>query len=209
MGRVVVVGLAAVSALMLALADRPETLLLGAGVGGVAAWTWGAVSWMALPWHHATFRRFEDEDALVRAIEATAPATGVYGYPAPPRAAKGASREAVAAAEDRVREQMRRGPLVLAVVQRSGFPAVWKPMLGAFAASAFVSLLLTWLLLRTTGLGFLERAAFVGVAGLAGAGLCRLPDWVWHGFSAPYTAVLLADAAIGWFLVGLALAWAT
>ena len=35
---------------------------------------------------------------------------------------------------------------------------------------------------------------------------CRLPDWNWHGFSARYTAVAIADAAIGWTLVGCALA---
>jgi hypothetical protein len=207
MGRGIVGALLGVAGVLLATASEPLRLLLAAAVGGAAAWLWGAVSWMVLPWHHRSFRRFADEGALVRAIEAAAPQSGVYGYPAPPEAPRGSAREERDAAEARVQAQMRRGPLVLAVVQRAGFPPVWRPMLGALALSSFVSLLFAWMLLRSGAATWLDRALFVGVGGLAGAGLCRLPDWNWHGFSARYTAVLLADAAIGWFLVGLVLAW--
>jgi hypothetical protein len=207
MKAILVVCLCAVAALLVATSERPLALLLAAAAGGAAAWIWGAISWMALPWHHATIRRFEDEELLARAVEQTAPRDGVYGYPAPPRTGPGMSPEQRAAADAQVLAQMRRGPLVLAVVQRAGFPPVWKPMAAALAGGAFVSLLFAWMLRQAQGLGPLEQATFVGVAGLAGAGLCRLPDWNWHRFSAAYTAVLVADAAVGWFLVGWVLAW--
>jgi hypothetical protein len=202
-----ILGLAAVAALLLASSPEPLDLVVAAAAGGAAAWLWGAISWMALPWHHACFRRFEDEEGLVRALDRTAPTTGLYGYPAPPRYEPGMTREQRAAADADVLDRMRRGPLVFAVVTRHGFPPIGKPMAGAFLLAAFVALLFAWMLRQTVGLDVLARALFVGVGGLAGASLARLPDWNWHGFPARYTAVLVADAAIGWFLVGLVLAW--
>lgn len=47
---------------------------------------------------------------------------------------------------------------------------------------------------------------FVAVIGLAAGLICRLPDWNWHGYSAAYTAVCMADHVVGSALVGLALA---
>jgi hypothetical protein len=46
----------------------------------------------------------------------------------------------------------------------------------------------------------------VAVAALAGAIICRMPDWNWHGYSSSYTAVQVIDTFIGWLLVGFALA---
>jgi hypothetical protein len=182
------------------------TLLLGAAVGGAVAFVWGAVSWMVLPWHHRTFRRFRDEDAVARAIADNAPASGVYGLPSEPAFEKGVTPEQRKAAEAATWEKMKAGPLVLAVVQRRGFPTLAKPMLGALAINALASLLLTALLLHTAGLGYWERAAFVGLAAFAGAVICRLTDWNWHGYATDYTLVALVDVAVGWLLVGLALA---
>src|SRR5436190_13917113 len=96
-------------------------LVLGALSGGTAAFVWSAISWMALPWHHATFRSFSDEDALVRAIEAHAPSSGMYGIPGPPRAPKNASREEREAVETAAWQRMQSGPIVTAVVVRRGF----------------------------------------------------------------------------------------
>lgn len=182
------------------------TLLLGAVVGGVVAFVWGAISWMILPWHHRTFCRFRDEDAVLRAIADNAPVTGVYGLPSEPVIETGMTAKQRQAAEAVTWEKMKAGPLVLAVVQRRGFPSLAEPMLGALAINALASLIFTGLLLQTTGLGYWQRAVFVGLAALAGAIVCRLTDWNWHGYSTSYTAVGIADAFIGWTLVGLALA---
>src|SRR5262245_33513673 len=185
------------------------TLLLGAAVGGVVAFVWGAISWMVLPWHHRTFRRFRDEEAVLRAIADNAPVTGVYGLPSEPVAEIGMSAEQRQAAEAATWEKMKAGPLVLSVVQRRGFPSLAQPMLGALAINSLASLIFTGLLLQTTGLGYWQRALFVGMAVLAGAIVCRLTDWNLHGYSTSYTAVGVADGFIGWTLVGLALAGLT
>jgi hypothetical protein len=68
------------------------------------------------------------------------------------------------------------------------------------------ALLLTWLLLQTTGLSYWRRVAFVTTAALAVAVLAALPDWNWLGFSARYTAIVTTDMVLGWFLAGLVIA---
>jgi hypothetical protein len=182
-----------------------QTLLLGALAGGIAAFAWGAVSWMLLSWHHSTFLPFLDEDAVARVIAENAPESGVYGLPAPPTS-KGMSRDEREAAEAAVWEKMQRGPVVMAIIQRQTFSALAKPMLTALCIYVLASLIFTWLLLQTTGLGYWKRVLFVAFAALAGAVICRLLDWNWHGYSTRYTAVAVADAFLGWFLTGLVIA---
>jgi hypothetical protein len=181
-------------------------LALAAAAGGATSWTWSAISWMALPWHHATFLPFRDEDAVCRAIAANADRSGVYGIPASRALPAGASPEERAAWDRAAQQRLRDGPLLLAVVSRGGYPPVWRPMLVALLVAVAVSAIFAALLAQTSLATFAGRTAFVGAAGLAGAMLCRLPDWNWHGFSASYTAVAVADAAIGWTLGGAAIA---
>ncbi|HEY7475307.1 MAG TPA: hypothetical protein VH679_09880 [Vicinamibacterales bacterium] len=182
------------------------TLIGGAVAGGVIAWVWGAISWMALPWHHATFLAFSDESEIERAILASAPVSGVYGLPAPPRTPRGADRAAREAADRAAQQRMIAGPIVTAVVQRHGFGSVPLAMLRAFVIYAAASLVLTWLLLHTADLSYWRKVGFVAAVGLAAGLICRLPDWNWHGYSTSYTAVSIADHVVGAFLVGLALA---
>jgi hypothetical protein len=181
-------------------------LLIGAVSGGAVAFVWGAISWMALGWHQATFRRFRDEDEVARVLRENAAESGLYSFPEGPEQRPGMTAEERQAAENAVWEKMKQGPLVMAVIQNRGFGSLPKYLTGAFAIYTLASLLLTWLLLQTTGLGYGERVAVVAVAALAGAVMCRLPDWNWHGFPASYTAVTVADTVIGWTLVGLVLA---
>jgi hypothetical protein len=182
------------------------TLISGAVAGGAIAWVWGAISWMVLPWHHATFLAFTDEAGIERAILASAPMSGVYGLPAPPRTARDADRAAREAADRMAQQRMIAGPIVTAIVQRNGFGSVPLAMLRAFVIYAVASLVLTWLLLQTSGLSYWQQVGFVAALGLAAGLMCRLPDWNWHGYSTSYTAVNVVDHVIAAFLVGLALA---
>jgi hypothetical protein len=181
-------------------------ILLAAGVGGAAYWLWSAISWMVLPWHHATFARFRDEDEVVGVLSRNAPATAVYGLPAPPAYGAGWTAEQRAAEDARVTEAMGRGPLVLAVVRKEGFPPVWRPMLVAALVDAAAAGCFGAALLRTDAVGLWDRALLVAAMGVGGGIACRLSDWTWHGYPAAYTLVNLADAAIGWLLAGLAIA---
>jgi hypothetical protein len=183
-----------------------RTLAWGALGGGAVAWIWGAISWGVLPWHHGTFRSFANEDEAVRAFLALSPRSGVYGLPSPPRHGPSASPAERAAADRAAQQRMSQGPIVTAIVRREGFGSVPLAMLRAFIIYAIAAGLLTWLLMQTSGLTYWERAQFAVVVGAAAGAICRLPDWNWHGYSAAYTLVAIADHVIATSLVGLLVA---
>lgn len=58
-----------------------KKLVLGAVVGGIIVFAWGAVSWMALPWHEATLQRFSNEAQIAVAVRSGAHRDGVYFLP--------------------------------------------------------------------------------------------------------------------------------
>ncbi len=175
--------------------------MLGAVLGGLTWFLWSALSWSVLPWHHKTFKAFSDEEPVEKVLLQYAGADGVYGLPAPP----GAGRD-----EQFVFDKMKRGPLVTVVFQRGGYASIAPKMVIALVTGMIEALAFTWLL-ATFGAGhtYASRALFVGVAAIAGALICRLPDWNWHGYSVPFVTVQVLDVAIGWSLVGLVLAWVT
>jgi hypothetical protein len=181
-------------------------ILLGAFAGGAVAWLWGALSWGVLPWHHATFRSFADEDAVLGAVAAACPASGVYGLPAPPRHSTDMDKTARAAADRAAQQRMQSGPIVTAIVQRGGFGSVPLALLRAFAIYALTSGVLMWVLRQTAPPAYWHGVAVVTAVGLASGLMCRLTDWNWHGYSTDYTLVNIADHVVGAFLVGLVLA---
>jgi hypothetical protein len=180
------------------------SILLAAAVGGVVVFVWGAISWMALPWHHATYSPFTDEEAVVRALEANAPVTGVYGIPQ--GECRGLTPEEKAAKRAAMMERMKRGPLVLAVVVRRGMAGMGPHLVRGFVIGVVVSGLLAGLLTQSVATGLPSRALFVAFAGLSGTLAVRLNEWNWHGFTTRYTVVNIVDGFVGWFLAGLAIA---
>ena len=168
-----------------------KSLLLGAVIGGVVAFVWSSISWMAIPWHEATLKEFQDKDAVTQAVLSNAPENGMYVLHDEPGA------EATTNGG---------GPMVFASVQRQGMTSMTGPLITGLVINIIGALLLTWLLLQTTGLSILRSALFVAVAAVAAGVLVSLPEWNWWGFTTGYTIVALADLGIGWFLAGLAIA---
>lgn len=170
------------------------------------AWTWGAISWAVLPWHHRTFLSFEDEGDAARWFLANCRRSGVFGLPAMPRHPPGTTAEARLAAETVANARMKSGPIVTAIVTREGFGSVPAAMARAFAIYAAASLVISWLLMNAPDASYWRKTADATAIGLAAGLICRLPDWNWHGYSTAYTAVCVADHVVGGFLTGLAIA---
>ena len=181
------------------------TIIWGALVGGAIAWVWGAISWMALPWHHATFRAFSNEDELERVVRTSCPESGVYGLPAPPKSSPGMDKAARATADRAAQARMMSGPIVTAIVQRGGFGSVPLAMLRAFAIYAVAGSVMTWVAIKTDG-QYWDSVGVVTAMGLAAGLICRVTDWNWHGYSSAYTAVNVMDHTVGALLMGLGLA---
>jgi hypothetical protein len=181
-------------------------LLLGAALAGLAFFAWSAISWMALPWHHAVYKRFVSEDAVARAIAENAPVSGIYGMPEQPKLPPNATKAEREAADKAAWDKMQRGPILTAIVWQGGFGSLPRMLAVALATAIVVALGFGLLLAQTHGLSYAERTLFVGGAGLLAALACRLPDWNWHKFPIEHALVNIADSGVGWTLAGLVLA---
>jgi hypothetical protein len=95
---------------------------------------------------------------------------------------------------------------MFAAVRRDGFGSFVRSLVIQALILMASALLLTWLLLQTSGLSYLSRVIFLGGAELAAGVMVDLPNWNWWGFSTGYTVVNLIDGAITWLLAGLVIA---
>ena len=186
---------------------RAMDLFLGVVLASVVFFVWSAISWMALPWQRRLFKEFRDENAMAQAFDEQAPASGIYGVPSEPRYPAGATKEQRAAIDRAAYERLQRGPIVFAVIARSGYPSYPRMLVLAFLGNVVVSLAFAWMLAQTTGLGYAERVAFLLVASLAAGIACRVPDWNWHKFPLEHALVNIASLAVGWVLSGVVLAY--
>ena len=174
-------------------------IVMGGLLGGLVIWMWTAVSWMALPWHLAALKPFDDEAAVERAVKAAAPNSGMYLLPNPASAAAGDAE-----AQQRAQERMFAGPTVLAAVRLGPSHSMGLLMgvgLLIYVAGAAVG---TALLVAARLPTYFARALFFTGIGLVVAIVGHLPNWNWWSFSPHYTLVEVADSIIGWTLAGLA-----
>jgi hypothetical protein len=182
-----------------------KSLLLGAVLGGITAFLWSFISWSVLPWHEKQLHSFQNEDEVIAAISSHAPRSGNYLLPTgPPQ--EGLTVDQKKAAEEIRMQKMQKGPLVFAAIRKEGFDSFPKVLITQLLCQMFAALLLTWMLLQTTGLGYARRVAFLAIAGLAASVIADLPNWNWWAFSGAYTAVNLIDYTLTWLLAGLVIA---
>jgi hypothetical protein len=182
-----------------------KSLLLGAILGGITAFLWSFISWSVLPWHIKQLRSFQNEDEVTSVISSHAPQSGIYLLPlGPPQ--EGLTADQKKAADEIRTQKMQKGPLVFAAIRKEGFGSFPKVLLTQLLCQMFAALLLTWMLLQTTGLSYARRVAFLVIAGLAASVIADLPNWNWWAFSGAYTAVNLIDYTLTWLLAGLVIA---
>ena len=110
------------------------------------------------------------------------------------------------AAEEIRMQKMQKGPLMFAAIRKEGFGSFPKTLTTQLLCQMLAALLLTWLLLQTSGLSYARRVTFLAVAGLAASVIADLPNWNWWAFSGAYTAVNLIDYTLTWLLAGLVIA---
>ena len=78
------------------------------------SFAWVSISWMAIPWHQATFSHFKEESAMATAIKAAAEEPGIYLYPSWEDADGNKPQPDVIAAK------MKEGPMVFASIVPGG-----------------------------------------------------------------------------------------
>jgi len=148
---------------------------------------------------------FQNEDEVSAIIVSHAPQSGNYILPTGP-SQEGLSGDQKKAAQEIRMQKMQKGPLMFAAIRKEGFGSFPKTLITQVLYQILAALLLTWMLLQTTGLSYARRVAFLAVAGLAASVIADLPNWNWWAFSGAYTAVNVIDYTLTWLLAGLVIA---
>jgi hypothetical protein len=182
-----------------------KSLLLGAILGGLAAFIWSSISWELFGWHEKPMLAFQNEDDLATVIQLHTTQSGVYLLPGAPRI-EGMTADQKKAAQATLITKMQKGPIVFAAIRRDGFGSYPRGLIIQFLSLVAAAFLLTWMLLQTSGLSYAGKVIFLAVAGLAASVIVDLPNWNWWGFSGSYTVINLVDSALTWMFAGFVIA---
>ena len=171
-----------------------KKLILGAVLGGLVAFGWGALSWMLLPWHGKTLKTFKDEVAVAKVVRQNAPEPGMYlllpSHWNNPTSAQ---------------QSMSKGFMLFGAVRHEA-PDMNRYYLRGLAIEMLGALFIGWFILLLPPVGYWSRVRISAMLGLAAGVLARLPDWTWWSFSTEFTLTTIVDLTMTWFLAGLVIA---
>lgn len=176
-----------------------STLVKAANAGGLVAFIWVNISWMALPWHWSTIGGVTSESPIAEALKNNVSESGVYILPY--------SADHSQEAQVEVHKKMAEGPYAFMVVHPNGIDlSMSKMMVGGLLLHIIVALILSFLLSKTSGLSYSQQVGFVALAAMAGTLLVNVADWNWWNFPVTYILINLLDALITWVLAGMVIA---
>lgn len=173
--------------------------VLGIILGGIVAYAWSSISWMALPFHMDSLQTLSNEAAVAEAIvEGAEAGTGIYLIPGD----KSMSQEEKNAA-------IQSGPMIFAAVrpgENSGF-SMNSLMIRGLSATLVSALILGLMLVAAAPrLNYIGRVFFVTLGGAFAAISAIYPNQIWWEFSTDFVSLNMIDQVVAWFLGGLVMA---
>jgi hypothetical protein len=181
-----------------------KRILLGALLGGLVLFVWGAVSHMALPLGEAGVRSMPPsaEPGVLAAMKNALTERALYVYPG-----MDMSHTPTEAEQQAWQTKYDAGPAGIVVFNptpRGNF-ARW---LGVEFVGNVLAMLMAAIVIYhvPATAGFARRALLVGLFGLAEGFDIDVSQWNWYSFPTTYMLAQLVDHAVGWTLAGLALA---
>ena len=169
-------------------AMKPRNLI-AIVVGGLVAFIWSSISWMAIPWHQPTMRVFQNETHVGRTIKEAAPTPGIYTYP-------GWTDD-----DADMRNKHDEGPYVFASVVPAG---VGSEMSGMMLGGLLISMVGAAFLMTLMQLSPRATSLRVGVVAALFIGVVpALMNWNWWHFPIGFTVVGAVDCFISWTLAVL------
>src|ERR1700674_3198406 len=115
----------------------------GALAGGLIAFGWSSISWMALPLHEKALRAFADPAAVVGAVTASAPASGIYLL-----------------ANDQKGQKAPTDPFIFLVYKKEGWGSMGLAMALALLLQMGGGFFWTWILGKIPGLTLSDAALY-------------------------------------------------
>lgn len=162
--------------------------LIAVVVGGLVAFIWSSISWMAIPWHRPTMEVFTNEVVVGRTIKEAAPKPGIYTYP-------GWTSD-----DADMQKKHNEGPYVFASVVPAG---VGSEMVGMMLGGFLIAVMGAAFLLTLMSLAPSASLRVGAVAALFVSLIPSLMNWNWWHFPVGFTAVGVADSFISWMLAVL------
>jgi hypothetical protein len=161
----------------------------GAVIGGLIAFAWGSISWMALPFHNKTLNLFSDAAPIVGALEAQGGRSGIYVLHNDPKGQTAPT-----------------DPFLFVSYEKKGWGSMPATMLLALLVQGAGAFFWTWILGKIPGLTPKDTALYGFFFGLCVGLLGAAPNSVWWKFDWGFTALHLIDACVAWTLASLAIA---
>lgn len=161
----------------------------GAVAGGLIAFAWSAVSWMALPFHNRTVGLLADPAAVVHAVEAAAPTSGVF-----------------LVANDPHGQTAPTDPFIFVSYHKAGWGSMGRTMLLGLLVQMAGGFFWTWILGKIPGLTSRDAALYGLFFGLCVGILGALPNSVWWKFPLGFSLLYVADAVISWTVASVVIA---
>lgn len=161
----------------------------GAVAGGLIAFAWGAVSWMALPFHERAIKAFDDAGPIVAAVEAAAPASGVYILHNDP-AGQSAPTD----------------PFLFLSYHKKGWGGMGPSMALGLLMQMIGGFFWTWILGKIPGLTMKDAALYGCFFGICVGALGAMPNWVWWKFPLGFSLLYVLDAVVAWAAASVVIA---
>ncbi len=177
-------------------------VLIAALVGSIVYFAWGAISWMALPWHNNTMHTIDNEAAITAQLKEALTESGVYFFPGMP---DDNSPEAWA----QYTERHRQGPYGMMFYHAQGSePMPPSTFAVGFALDFVNALVAAWLVFLTgrSAKGFIGRLGVVAALGIVAAVTSDLMAWNWMHQNTEFSLVNAADHVVSFILMGIPIA---
>jgi hypothetical protein len=177
-------------------------LIIGAVVGGLVMFMWGAFSHMVLGVQTTAIKQVPNEDSVMAAMKANMDEPGFYFIPGADMV-KTPTPEEWAAYEAKHKE----GPTATIIYQPTGSDIMTPKQLGTELGSNIAAAFVVGLILAFAAVGFARGVIISTLIGLTGWLSINASYWNWYRFPTDFVTAELIDQVAGWFLSGLVLAF--
>jgi hypothetical protein len=177
-----------------------KRIVIGALVGGMVVFIWGAISHMVLPLGEMGLKSLPNEAAVIEGLKAGIPDEGLYFYPGIDM--KSASAEDQTAWEAKIRS----GPTGMVLYHpNGGEPLSPKQLASELLTNILAATLAACLASMMTG-SYGRRVFGIAHLGLFAWLSISVSYWIWYGFPGSFIVAEGIDQFVSWALAGLVIA---